>query len=86
MLHEVFFEHTERLGNSLADSDAWHNDDKLRPAVEFVEFKHRFDIDISLACTGFHLDIEVDGAEAVYPRKGLRKRYTCGSLHRVEIF
>lgn len=66
----MFFEHTERLGHTLADSDARHNNDELRPVVELVEFKHRLNIDVGLACTGFHLDVEVDGAEAVDPRKG----------------
>ncbi len=54
LLHEVIFKHTERLGYALADSDARHNDNELRPTVEFVEFKHRLDIDIGLAGADFN--------------------------------
>ena len=59
MLHEVVFEHTERLSHALADGDARHNDDELAPAILFVEFKHRFDIDVGLACAGLHFDVEI---------------------------
>ena len=86
MLHEVAFEHTETLGYTLTDGYTRHYDDKLRPTVAFVEFKHRFDVDISLAGAGFHLHIEAHRSESVGGGKSLRERHSRACLHGVEVF
>ena len=65
MLHEVIFKHPETLGNALANGDARYHNDELRPTVAFVEFKHRFDVDISLAGAGFHFHIKAHRSEFV---------------------
>ena len=61
ILHEVFLKHVETLGHTLADGYAGHHNDEFAPAEAAVEFKHRFDIDIGLARTRFHLDVECHG-------------------------
>ena len=81
----MFFKHTKRFGYTLTDGDAWYNDDELRPTVEFVKFKHRLDVDVGLTRTGFHLNIKVDGTEAVDLGQRFGKRYACRCLHRVKI-
>ena len=63
LLHEVIYRNVEAFLHSLSDSNAWNHHDKLGPAILFVQFEHRLDIDVSLSRTGFHLHIELAGSE-----------------------
>ena len=56
---EMRFKHLETFGDAFADGDTRHDDNKLAPAITFVQFEHRLDIDIRLAGTGFHFDVKV---------------------------
>lgn len=62
ILHKMVLEHTEALGHTLADGDARHYNNKLRPSVAAVELKHRLNIDVCLTGAGLHLHIEVHDA------------------------
>ena len=73
LLHEVVFEHFKALGHAFADSFRRDHDDKLVPTIEFVQLKHRLDIDVRLTCAGLHLNIESDRAVAV--EQAGRRRY-----------
>ena len=61
----MVFGNLEGFLHPLTDSNARYYDNELCPAISFVEFKHRLDIDISLSCAGFHLNIECDTPEVV---------------------
>ena len=53
------FKHLETFCDAFADGDTRHDDNKLAPAITFVQFEHRLDIDISLAGAGFHFNVKV---------------------------
>lgn len=58
MFHEVVLCYLERLLHTFTDGYARNNDDELVPSIVFVELEHRFDVDIGLSGTSFHLDIQ----------------------------
>ena len=53
----------QRLGHTFTNGNARHHNDKLAPAILLVQLEDGFDIAISLAGAGFHLDIEIDPAD-----------------------
>ena len=63
LFHEVIYRDVEALLHSLSDSNTWNHHDKLGPAILFVQFEHRLDIDVSLSRTGFHFHVELAGTE-----------------------
>lgn len=83
ILHEVFFKHGKTLGYALTDGVVRHHDDELTPAIAFVEFKHRFGINVGFACASFHFDVERDSTVSLYKTgRGLNER---GNLHRIDV-
>ena len=44
--------------HTFADGNAGHNYNKLAPTVTLIQLEHRFDVNIGLAGTGLHLDIQ----------------------------
>ena len=58
LLHEMVFQHRKTLIHTFTDSDTWHHNDELRPAIAFIQLKHSLDIDVCLTRTRFHLYIE----------------------------
>ena len=56
LLGKVFLGDREGFVDALADGDAGHHDDKLAPAVAFVQLVHRFDVGIGFTDAGLHLD------------------------------
>ena len=58
-LQEVICCYLKRLSDPFANGDAGHDDDELAPAVLLIELKHRLDVAVGLARTGFHLDVEI---------------------------
>ena len=71
MLHKVVFCHLKRLLDALADGDRRHHYDELRPTVTLVQLKHCLDVDVSLAGTGLHLNIQTAPAEILHKRARL---------------
>lgn len=69
MLHEVILHRLKRLPHALTDRDTRHNDDKLRPAVALVQLEHRLDVDIGLAGTSLHLDVETAPSQIAHQRR-----------------
>ena len=64
VFHEVLLHGLEALANSLPDSDAGHHHNKLAPAVPLVQLEHGLDVNVSLACAGFHLHVQGAGSQA----------------------
>ena len=63
---EMFLRRLERLVDALANGDARHDDDELRPPIRFIELVHGLDICVRLARSGLHLDGQVDTARKVF--------------------
>ena len=49
----------EGLIHTFADSYGWHYNNKLTPAISFVQLKHGFNVCICLADNGFHFNSEI---------------------------
>ena len=58
MLHEMLLHDGETLLHALANRNARHDHDELRPAILLIQFEHGLDIHIGLSCARFHLHIE----------------------------
>ena len=54
----MVFHYFERLFNALPDSDRRNDNNKLAPAVFFVQLEHSLYVTISFARTRFHFDIK----------------------------
>jgi len=65
-LHKVIYRYIKAFLYTFTNSDTWHNHNKLSPSIQFVEFKHTFDINVCFTCTGFHLNIKLTMPKLVY--------------------
>ena len=80
MLHKVVLEHLKALIHTFADGYARYHDYELAPAVAFVQFEHRLDIDVGLSGTGLHFDVESHTSEVVGKGLGFRNVLTALGL------
>ena len=62
-LQKVLRHDLEGLQHAFADGNARHHHDELAPPVVPVQFEHRLDVAVCLACARLHLDIEVHVAD-----------------------
>ena len=93
MLHKMVCGYLKGFLHALADSDTRHDDNELTPAVLLVQLEHGLDVDIGLACAGFHLNIKAAPAHALDERGrqldivrvllfvDIRKQLFIGKLH-----
>ena len=58
-LHKVIYRYIKAFLYTFTNGDTGYNHNKLSPSIQFVEFKHTFDIDVCFTCTGFHLNIKL---------------------------
>ena len=65
VLEKMFCCHLKGFMNALANRNTGHHDDELTPAKPCIQFKHGFDIAVSLTGARFHLDIEIDPANFI---------------------
>ena len=66
MLHKVIDRYIKAFLYTFTNSDTWYDHNKLSPSIQFVEFKHTFNIDVCFTCTGFHLNIKLTMPKLVY--------------------
>ena len=64
--HEMIGSDLEGLLYALTDGDARHDNDKLAPSISFVQLKHGFDVNIGLAGTSLHLNVQRTSAKRCY--------------------
>ena len=57
-LHKVIGSDLKGLLYPLTDGDTRYNNDKFAPAIPLVQLEHGLDVNIGLACAGFHLNIQ----------------------------
>ena len=57
-LHKVIGSDLKGLLYALTDGDTRHNNDKFAPTIPLVQLEHGLDVNIGLACAGFHLNIQ----------------------------
>ena len=55
----MFGGHVKGLLDALTNRHRRHDDDELRPSVSLVQLHERFDVDVRLAGTRLHLNVEV---------------------------
>ena len=84
MLHKVVGGNFKRFLYALADSNTRHNNDKLAPAVLFVQLKHRLDIHIGFTRTGFHFNIKAAPTQVF--NEGSREFYVVLTLQGLNVF
>ena len=84
MFHKVVFGYLKGLIHALTDRNTWNYNNKLAPAVFFIQLKHCFDIHIGLACACFHFDIKAAPAEVFYKLRG--EFYIVFTLYFMHIF
>ena len=58
ILHEVLLHGFKALLDAFTDCNAWNYYDKLAPAIQLIQFKHGFDVNIGFTSTGFHFHIK----------------------------
>ena len=68
--HKVFTCYVKRFLYTFTNSDTWHNNDELRPAIKLVQFKHCLDIDICFTSSCFHFNIQLATAQFIYQITG----------------
>ena len=58
VLHEVLLHGFKALPDAFTDSNAWNHHDEFAPAIQFIQLKHGFDVNIGFTGTGFHFHIK----------------------------
>ena len=56
--HEMIGSDLKRLLYTLTDGNARNNNDEFAPTIPLVQLEHGLDVNIGLACAGFHLNIQ----------------------------
>ena len=57
--------------HTFTDGNAGHDHNKLAPTVTLIQLEHRFDVNVSLAGTGLHLDIQRAATQRCHQLGGL---------------
>ena len=70
MLVKMLLHHTEALADTLANCNAWNDNDKLAPAIALVQLEHGLDVNIGFTGTGFHFHLQRAATELC--DKGIR--------------
>ena len=65
-LHKVIGSDLKGLLYAFTDGDTRHNNDKFAPTIPLVQLEHGLDVNIGLACAGFHLDIQRASSQRCY--------------------
>ena len=66
MLHEMVHGDLKALFHALTDRDRRHDYDKLRPPVSLIQLEHGLDINVGLAGTRFHFNIQAAPSQVLY--------------------
>ena len=65
----MILRHLKVFFHTLADGDAWHNDDEFAPAIPCVQLKHRFDVNVSFPGSGLHFNIQRTTPDMLHQRR-----------------
>ena len=82
-LHKVIGSDLKGLLYAFTDGDTRHNNDKFAPTIPLVQLEHGLDVNIGLACAGFHLNIQRTPAQRCHQL--VRLMDVCFCLQRADV-
>ena len=82
-LHKVIGSDLKGLLYAFTDGDTRHNNDKFAPTIPLVQLEHGLDVNIGLACAGFHLNIQRTPAQRFHQL--VRLMDVCFCLQRADV-